>query len=171
MINAAKKITRARRYGIVNPIRAYQEARRAKIPFAVLCAVLEQETGGGRNVYGHDRDSNGNIIWHGKTGTVPVTRKNYAQYKKWRLAHGNKLMQGVGPCQLTWYSYQDRADQYGGCWNVRYNIRVGCEMLRDSFKQEGNWHGAFKRYNGSEAYADEVTKRLNKWRNLLQYGH
>src|SRR4051812_46366339 len=118
MLKAATKVLRARRAGIINPLIAYQEAQRAGLEYAVLCAVLEQESGGGHNVFGHDRVRN--PVVGGR-----VTKKRYLLYRKYqRQGEG---MQGVGPMQLTYYTYQDLADRYGGCWKVRYNIRVGAE--------------------------------------------
>jgi soluble lytic murein transglycosylase-like protein len=155
---AAQKILRARRHGIVNPLIAYQEARRAGLEFAVLCAVLEQETAGGHNVFGHDP-----TIFSG-AGTV--TEAKYKAYKKQRGPTGRGGMQGVGPMQLTWYSYQDKADAYGGSWKPRYNIRVGAEILRNYIRRQGLWH-ALQTYNGSAAYANEVSRKVNKWRKIL----
>jgi len=158
-----------RRAGIEVPRIAFEEAKRAGLELAVLCAVLEQETGGGRNVYGHDRGSDGKVIWHGKAGTVPVTQDNYAAYMKFRDKRGRPpygRMQGVGPMQLTYYTYQDLADKYGGCWNSRYNVRVGAEILARAIKRSG-LHRALWLYNGAEAYADAVEERIEKWRKIL----
>ena len=162
-------VRRMRRAGIEVPRIAYEEARRASLELAVLCAVLEQETGGGRNVWGHDRDSSGRVIWHGKSGTVPVFEEGYKAYKRWRDARGRPpygRMQGVGPMQLTWFSYQDLADKYGGCWRPRYNVRVGAEILARAISRSG-LHRALWLYNGSELYADAVEERVAKWRGIL----
>lgn len=58
--------------------------------------------------------------WHG-------TEANYREYVRNRTQCG---MQGVGPTQLTYYTFQDRADQLGGCWRPEINIRVGFESLQ-----------------------------------------
>lgn len=163
-------VRRMKKAGIEIPGIAYEEAKRAGLELAVLCAVLEQETGGGRNVYGHDRDSSGRIIWHGKAGTVVVTKKNYAEYKRFRDRAGKPpygRMQGVGPMQLTWYTYQDSADRQGGCWNPRANVRVGAGILARNVERSGLW-AALRAYNGSSHYADEVMRRVMKWRRLLK---
>jgi soluble lytic murein transglycosylase-like protein len=125
----------------------------------VLAAVLEQETGGGANVFGHDP-----TIF---AGAGVVTRLKYLAYKNARGSHGQGGMQGVGPMQLTWYSYQDKADKYGGAWNPRFNVRVGAEMLRDEFRQYKNWWNVFLHYNGSSSYANQVSQRVKKWQRLL----
>lgn len=131
--------------------------------------MLEQETGGGRNVYGHDRDSKGRVIWHGEAGTIKVTRENYARYRRFRDRLGRPpygRMQGVGPMQLTWYTYQDQADRLGGAWNPRINVRVGSEILARAINRSG-LHRALWAYNGSESYAFAVEKRVMKWRRVL----
>jgi hypothetical protein len=149
-------VNKARKHGIVNPLIAYQEAKRAGLSFPVACAVLMQESGGGHNIFGHDP-----TIYAG-AGTV--TKAKYLAYKKQR---GTTHMQGVGPMQLTWYSYQDRADRYGGCWNVRYNMRVAFELLANYIKKHGEWE-ALKLYNGSASYADQVSSRVKEWKGYLK---
>lgn len=157
MANRATQILRAKRNGIVNPIIAYNEARRAGVPFAVLCAVLEQETGGGHNVFGHDAVRN-------PVKGGPVTKARYKQYLHFRkLGYG---MQGVGPMQLTYYGYQDLADKIGGCWKVKPNIRIGAAKLHRDTQRYG-LYGALKAYNGSDAYAKQVMQRVVKWRRIL----
>jgi hypothetical protein len=157
MASSAAMILRARRAGIVNPIIAYNEARRAGLSYAVLCAVLEQESGGGHNVFGHDAVQN--PVKGGK-----VTKERYLSYKRYRKQ--GLGMQGVGPMQLTYYGYQDLADQLGGCWKVQPNIRVGANKLAKDIHKYG-LYGALKAYNGSDAYARQVMSRVRKWQRIL----
>lgn len=173
MANALVTIARLRKNGCKRPIFTYQEAKRAGIPVAVLAAVLEQETNGGLNEWGHDptifiggvqRLSNGTVRRWGST----VTKAAYLAYKAQRGPTGRGGMQGVGPMQLTWYSYQDKADKYGGCWNPKFNIRVGAEMLRDEFKAYKSWWTVFWHYNGSQSYANQVEARYQKWARILK---
>jgi len=165
-----KDIRVLRRNGIKLPIILAREAKRAGVELAVAAAVIEQETGGGRNVYGHDRlPGGGPPIWHGSAGNVPVTKKNYALYRAWRDKQGRPpygRMQGVGPMQLTWYAYQDTADTKGGCWKPRINVRVGLQVLARAVNKYGVYR-ALKAYNGSAEYADAVTLGVRKWRKLL----
>jgi soluble lytic murein transglycosylase-like protein len=159
---------RARRYGMKHALKIAQEARRAGIPYDLAYAKIEQESGNGSNVFGHDRDSRGNLIFPARPGTVYVTKKLYDEYKRRRRNTG--LMQGVGPSQLTWWEYQDAADRAGGCWKPRYNIRTGFRLLRSLIKQYGTAEGV-RRYNGSgpraEAYKRSVLERRVKWRRRL----
>jgi hypothetical protein len=157
-----KQLVAAKRNGIVNPLVARQEARRVGLDFALACAVLEQESAGGHNIFGHDP-----TIW---AGGGEVTESKYLAYKHQRQASGNRLMQGVGPMQLTWWSTQDRADAYGGCWNVRFNMRVGFETLASNVHRYGLWSGV-RAYNGSgpaaDNYANTVMARYKKWQGIL----
>lgn len=148
-------IRKMRKHGIVNPVIAFQEARRAHCPIPVLCAVLMQETGGGRNIFGHDP-----TIF---VGAGTVTKKKYLAYKARRKKGG---FQGVGPMQLTYGGYQDEADSLGGCWKVRFNIRVGAGHLARKIKGSGIWY-ALRDYNGSEDYANVVFHSVKLWEAYL----
>lgn len=160
---------RLKKLGIVNPLWTIRAARAAKLPLPLACALLEQETGGGRNVYGHDRDRSGKVIWHGQSGTVPVTRENYRDYLAFRKRTG--LMQGVGPLQLTWWSIQDEADERGGCWKPLPNMQVGFSHLATLIRRNGLRLGV-RAYNGSgpqaDAYADSVLAKTRKWEAALK---
>lgn len=159
---ASTLIERLRAGNIVAPQIAIQEAKRAGLPLELACALLEKESGGGKNVYGHDPS-----IFR---GAGQVTRENYARYKKARIASGNRQMQGVGPCQLTWWEFQDQADAQGGCWRPRYNMRVGFLHLANLIKRYGESDGA-RRYNGSgsaaEAYSRDLLVKARKWESII----
>jgi hypothetical protein len=79
-------------------------------------------------------------------------------------------MQGVGPCQLTWWELQDKADRYGGCWIAQHNIRVGFETLAGHIAAKGEHHG-LAAYNGTgeaaQEYARSVRRRMEKWHERL----
>lgn len=154
--------TRAKRHGIVIADVAYDEAKRAGLEFAVACAILMRESSGGNNVFGHDP-----TIF---VGAGAVTKEKYAAYKAARVKAGNRLMQGVGPVQLTYFGYQDQADAQGGCWDPRFNCRIGFQALAGNIKAHGLRDG-IRRYNGSgpaaEAYADAVVAAAGNWRKIL----
>jgi hypothetical protein len=80
-------------------------------------------------------------------------------------------MQGVGPLQLTWWEYQNRADLYGGCWKPKCNYRVGFRLLASLVKHHGERKG-LAIYNGGLAhpnyeYASSVLDKKDKWHRLL----
>jgi hypothetical protein len=141
---------------------ALRAARSADIPLYVGCAFLKQESGGGRNVFGHDPS-----IY---SGAGKVTKEKYLRYKAERKRTGQ--MQGVGPMQLTWHTFQDRADRLGGAWRPYVNMLVGFRHIADLHQQNGSWYAAARAYNGSgpmaERYAAEMSHRLAVERRLLR---
>jgi hypothetical protein len=134
------------------------EANRAGIRPSLAMAMVEQETGNCQNIFGHDPTI---FVGHGH-----VTASNYRAYKLARRMSGNRLMQGVGPLQLTWWQTQDAADAKGGCHIVRYNLRQGFQTLANLMKIHGEQLG-IERYNGTgpraRAYRAAVLGRDKKW--------
>ena len=153
---------RLRAGGILAPRMVIQEAKRAGLRLDYACAMLQKESNGGENVFGHDA-----TIF---VGAGQVTKAKYLDYKRRRMASGNRLMQGVGPTQLTYYTLQDRADAQGGCWKPRINMRVGFKHLADHIQAHGESDGA-RRYNGTGpaavAYSKDLLARAAKWREVL----
>ena len=148
------------------------EAKRTKLPPAMACVMLMKEspifekgkkTWGGHNIYGHDKGT-----CSSRKGIHFVTRENYQEYRTC-VRNGGKR-NGVGPTQLTWWEFQDKADARGGCWNPDVNIAVGFEILAGHLRSKGVW-GAFKAYNGSGAaaddYANKATGMLPRWEQLI----
>src|SRR5918992_78571 len=158
-------IERLRAEGVLRPQAVVEEAKRAGLRLPPARALLEKESGGGRNVFGHDP-----TIF---VGAGEVTRAKYAEYKRRRVASGNRMMQGVGPCQLTWWEFQDTADREGGCWRPDINMRVGFRHLVALMNQHGEADGA-RRYNGSgpaaEAYSRDLLAKARVWEARLA-GH
>lgn len=153
----------AKKYGMQNSLRIAWEARRARVPITLAYAVVEKETGNGRNVFGHDPTSSIPNSWKG----TAVTKDKYRYYRSRRSRYG---MQGVGPMQLTWYEFQDQADRLGGCWVPKHNIRVGLSRLGQLIRQYGERNGV-RRYNGSGyaaiQYEASVRRLRDKWRRRL----
>ena len=156
-----ERIEAARRAGCTMAHTALRATQDAHIPYYVGCAFLQQETGGGQNVFGHDP-----TVF---AGAGKVTRSKYLAYKKVRERTGQ--MQGVGPMQLTWYSYQDRADQLGGAWKPYPNMLVGFRHLAALQRSTGSWTAAAHEYNGggaeAEAYAADMEERFTQMRDAL----
>ncbi len=160
------KVALAKGHGIKHPYVTMEEARLADIPYYVLCAYLIQESSGGMNVFGHD-DS----IYR---GAGSVTKAKYLAYKIERDELVPRRMQGVGPMQLTWWEFQDRADAYGGCWKPRYNIRVGAELLA-KYHEEHTWHDVARLYNAGSLEGDrgqDYARRNGElrvaWRDIIR---
>jgi hypothetical protein len=154
---------KAKAHGARYSLRIVLEARRADIPISLGFALVEQESGFS-NVFGHD-DS----IFH---GAGKVTKARYLEYKRQRGTPGRR-MQGVGPCQLTWWQFQDKADHLGGCWIARHNIRVAFEHLGGLMRQHST-RDALAVYNAGNArsrqgqdYAASVLRRQQRWHSIL----
>lgn len=154
----------ARKHGMGYAWTTAREASRAGLPVSLGFALAEQETTTTRNVYGHDPVRNPAP----KGGHV--TEHNYLRIYKPARKRGLG-MQGVGPLQLTWFATQDRADALGGCYKVKYNLRVGFSTLAALIRQFGYSKG-IERYNGSGpaavAYSVSVRSRAAKWHNRLK---
>lgn len=153
---------RAKRAGAHYPLTIIQEARAAGLPISLGFALGEQESGF-RNVFGHDPTTSIPESWKG----TKVTKSKYAHYRANRARHG---MQGVGPCQLTWWATQDTADRLGGCWKPRINFRVAFRTLATNVKTYGQKDG-IRRYNGSgpaaDRYSQEVRAKAARWHRVL----
>jgi hypothetical protein len=159
-----------RSHGCKYPRTTVEEAVRVGLPLSYAAAFLEKESSGkdargqagfGLNLFGHDPVAN-----PVKGGFVTAAR--YAEYLRHRRA--GKGMQGVGPTQLTWFGLQDAADRLGGCWQPRFNMRVGFAQAKLLIKQFGRDEGV-ARYNGSgaaaERYAQDWLRKQRRWHDLL----
>jgi hypothetical protein len=156
-MNKVQQMFVAWKNGIKRPYTVMQVCDKVGLPFYVACAMLEIESSGGDNIFGHDP-----TIF---VGAGRVTKEKYLRYKAERKRTGK--MQGVGPCQLTWFEYQDMADAKGGCWVPRYNMEVGFKLLNDYRRQTGSWAGAGTKYNGSSKYGQELLFKAEAWRRRL----
>ncbi|MDA0178741.1 D-Ala-D-Ala carboxypeptidase family metallohydrolase [Solirubrobacter phytolaccae] len=161
---AATQVDRLRAGKILNPEMVIEEAKREGLRLSLACAILEKESSGGQNVFGHDRDT----IF---AGAGAVTREKYLDYKRQRDAQrGRHRMQGVGPAQLTWWEWQNEADAEGGCWQPRFNIRIGFRNLVKLMRAHGEPDG-IRRYNGTgdaaEAYSRDIRARARRWHQTL----
>jgi hypothetical protein len=151
--------------GIVRAAEVATIAARAGLDLASAATLLDMESAGGHNVWGHDGvDPCEAYIKGGK-----VTRENYAAYLKIRGAR-HQRSQGVGPTQLTWWELQDQADRRGGCWDWATNCAVGFEHLAALIGTHGVRDG-FRAYNGAgeaaRAYAAKAIGIRDSWRARL----
>ncbi|TDP91942.1 hypothetical protein EV186_108153 [Labedaea rhizosphaerae] len=147
----------------MRPGEVVELAALAGLELAAAVTLLELESGGGHNVWGHDGVDTGGIYVKG----AEVTKDVYLKYKARRHELG---LQGVGPTQLTSAGFQDKADDAGGCWDWRVNCSVGFGILAAHVSGHG-LHDGFRRYNGSgdaaERYADKADAGVKRWRGLL----
>lgn len=161
------RVAKLYKLGITAPAATIEACQRTGLPVALAASVLTQESGGGHNVWGHDPT----IFAGGPTGdNRPVTKTDYLAYKAKRVASGNRLMQGVGPMQLTYWSIQDQADAAGGCWDPLANMQTGFSHLAAAVHRAG-LRNAVVAYNGSgpaaEHYADTVLARMAEYEKEL----
>lgn len=156
-MNRLQKIRVARKHGIVIPVRAYMVAQRLDLPFQAVCAFLEKESFGGKNVWGHDP------TW--MVGYPRVNEESYKVYKAHRAKFGN---QGVGPMQLTHPSYQDRADRLGGAWKVWPNLLAGFESIKQMRDNGLTWEEVGERYNGAASYGVDLAEKIKVWRQRFR---
>lgn len=143
------------------PDEMIRAAQAENVELAVAATILMKETGGGRNVWGHDPvDPQGCYVKGGQ-----VTEGDYRRY---RASSGG--YQGCGPCQCTSAGYQDTADQLGGCWDPTANMRSGFRGMGALIRQYGVQDGA-RRYNGSgpaaEAYGRDFYGKYQAWQQRL----
>jgi hypothetical protein len=150
--------------GVIRASEVVELAGAVGLDLAAAATLLEKESGGGLNVWGHDPVNTGGIYTKGGM----VTQGAYMAYKTQRSRLG---AQGVGPCQLTYGPLQDIADQQGGCWDWRTNIKVGFDLLATYARSGPDLRTAFRKYNGSgpaaESYANDAMGRLAAWHARL----
>lgn len=155
-------------WGIVDPDVVSETAARTGLPLALACALLDQESRGGHNVWGHD----GGVAVRTAGTYVPGSEVTAAAYRAYRqLADTEAIIrQGVGPCQLTARSWQDAADARGGCWDPKANMLAAFTGLVAMVNKYGLPDGV-RRYNGSgpaaERYRDQVLTRYRAWTDRL----
>jgi hypothetical protein len=172
-LKKARVILRARRYGARYCRKIIRVAEDVGIPIALGFALVEQESSF-RNIFGSDPLLK--MRWQGPASYMfligimgeRVTESRYAKYKTLRKAGWG--MQGVGLTQLTWYEFQDAADEIGGCWKSEPQLQVGFQLVKSLMDQHGD-HTGLARYNGygpaAELYATSVLQRKDRWQRRL----
>jgi hypothetical protein len=160
-------------WGILRPADVVTLADAAGLALPLAAALLEQESGGGRNVWGHDSVATGGAYVKG----AEVTEQAYRAYRA-ALAVRQAGQQGVGPCQLTSVGFQDAADKLGGCWLPVPNMRVGFGLLANYVRLWGP-ADALRAYNGgagnrrlgsnvnADRYSTEAMGRFARWTTRL----
>lgn len=139
--------------GIISPDWVLADSRSKGLSLTDAATLLTIESGGGRNVFGHDPTNGIPNEWKG----AAVTRDRYTSLRHAVdvLGAGN---QGVGPCQLTFSGFQREADQLGGCWLPANNRRVGFALLASSIAEAGTY-GGYGQYNGGPSWESKLAAR------------
>ena len=165
-------IEKLKKIGIKIPAAMFTAAQYAGLPLALAASTLMQESGGGTNEWGHDPTLfiGGFDKKHNHAFGEIVTEPAYKEYLLQRGTRGQGGMQGVGPCQLTYFSFQDEADRLGGCWKPLANMKVGFSDMAHLIRKDG-LHAGVMGYNGSgpaaERYADTVLARAQEFAGKL----
>lgn len=158
-------VPKLRGQGIKVPVRMLIACNQTGLAKALAASVLIQESGGGVNEWGHDRNAAGAIIYPGVEGRLLVTAGNVKAYLRRRGDEGQGGMQGCGVTQLTWFALQDEAERRGGLHKPLVQMQVGFEDLAVAIRRAG-LYGGVEAYNGSgaaaEAYARAVITRAGR---------
>lgn len=159
---AARRVAeRAARHGVPPKIAGYiaEACRKEKLRYALGFAMFEQESSF-KSIYGHDSGG----LYPGE----PVTKENYARFRKQVCKSEGKGANGVGLGQVTYWTYiRDHPD----LWKPKVQVDLAISILAGYVLDLGEFEGVGT-YNGgpghpNAAYAREVLKRAEKWRPLL----
>jgi hypothetical protein len=147
-------------YGIQNARACVEAQSHPCRPILSQCvALLENETGGGRNVFGGEGTACP-VEWYEQ----PVTEERYVVYRE-RRDHG-MTPNGVGPTQLTNPELQIEAQELGGCWVPVHNMNVGFSFLHQLMVEHGSAQEGFRVYNGSGPAAVAYSERAMRWATI-----
>jgi hypothetical protein len=154
---------KAKAHGAHYSLRIVYEARRAGLPISLAFALVEHESGF-QNQFGHDRGA-----WRPADGKV--TKSTVAELLR-RVRLGG-VSNGVGLTQLTYPPFIHRANQLGGAWLPKYQLRVGFEQLASLVKHYGVARG-LAAYNAGDPdnptgrrYALAVLEKQRRWHQRL----
>jgi hypothetical protein len=157
--------------GFQDPLWTLRAGQAHGLEVPTMMALVSRETTNGANVWGHDAVQTGGCYAKG----AGVTFAAYHCYERFRDSGGrHSNMQGVGPTQLTWWQFQNRADSYGGAHLKYSNLYTGAEILRGYYdgasgtNDQRIWE-AYRRYHGSSAYANDAMSRRRTFANGLAH--
>lgn len=141
----------------------FTAAETAELPLPAACALLEKETGGGANVWGHDPGG----VFCGLPGVV--TEQLFVAFL-WEIRHNGRRSNGVGPTQITYAGHFDVMEKRGlRPWIPMDNMIYGFELLRSEWESHSHdWVAAGTAYNGAAAYGVDLEKRVQLWRDRLR---
>ena len=156
-------VERLRAGGILNPRMVVAEAKRAGLRLDYACAMLQKETGGGSNVFGHDPTifvGAGNVDEGEVSGLQAPARGQRQQADAGRRADPAHLLDAAGPGGRPGRLLEP-ADQH-----ARRLQAPGRSHPPATARRIGA-----RRYNGSGdaavAYSKDLLARAAKWRGVL----
>ena len=149
-------------------------SRRAGVPLSVAAALAEVESGG-RNVFGNDR---GGVFSRPGRPDVPVTPKRVAELRR-RVAAG-ETSNGIGPAQITWPPFFDRADAAGlDLADPEDNLTLGLTILAEhargdlspaGLERAGTLYNAGTLAGGVTDYGRRLARAAAAWEERLSAG-
>ena len=149
-------------------------SRRAGVPLSVAAALAEVESGG-RNVFGNDR---GGVFSRPGRPDVPVTPKRVAELRR-RVAAG-ETSNGIGPAQITWPPFFDRADAAGlDLADPEDNLVLGLTILAEhargdlspaGLERAGTLYNAGTLAGGVTDYGRRLARAAAAWEERLSAG-
>lgn len=149
-------------------------ARRAGVPPAVAAALAEVESGG-RNVFGNDR---GGVFSRPGRPDVAVTPARVAELRR-RVADG-ETSNGIGPAQITWPPFFDRADAAGlDLADPEDNLTLGLTILAEhargdlspaGLERAGTLYNAGTLAHGVNDYGRRLARAAAAWEGRLTGG-
>lgn len=146
-------------------------SRRAGVPLSVAAALAEVESGG-RNVFGNDR---GGVFSRPGRPDVPVTPERVAELRR-RVAAG-ETSNGIGPAQITWPPFFDRADAAGlDLADPEDNLTLGLTILAEhargdlspaGLERAGTLYNAGTLAGGVTDYGRRLARAAAAWEERL----
>jgi hypothetical protein len=151
----------ARNHGLNNVAVLDQAAAEADVPFHVACALMEKESHG-RNMYGNDEG--GMLAGYPE----PVTQATFKAFWYMVEEKGHQS-NGVGPAQITSRGLIRQLLTNGlDPWVPYDNMLFGLSLLRKYHREaDGSWADAGTRYNGSQAYGEDLAAKIKVWKERL----
>lgn len=137
-------------------------------PWWAALACLWMETGEyGANIFGHD-------VGGAYYGGGEVTEAKFRDF--YRLITDGYTSNGVGPLQITYPGYFTR-DPGRAWWDPQRSAEVGCEIIRDLIRSEGDSYEDLRRVgsrynsgNASDAYYSYGVTFSERCRSWYEYG-
>lgn len=136
------------------PVRTLRAVVKTGINPAHAAVLLRKETGGGRNVFGHDAG--------GPFPGEPVT------WAKVQVIRRTGSLNGIGPCQLTSPAWINNPPS---SWDKVHRPYINMLAGFGGFKAMVDGAGLFEaahRYNGAVSYAEDFVDRVDGVRRSLR---